>query len=108
MDSVFAQTVLSLTQQNIKLMEENASLRAMLAKYQQSSEPETEVIVAEKPTKRAPLKKKVVADPSNLVEKIKNPGRVEAGKRLAIWNAQKKSIREEFVAAAKANSDEEW
>jgi len=106
MDSVFAQTVLTLTQQNIKLMEENASLRAMLAKYQQS--PETEVIVAEKPSKRAPLKKKVVADPSNLVEKIKNPGRVEAGKRLAIWNAQKKSIREEFVAAAKANSDEEW
>ena len=31
---------------------------------------------------------------------------VDTGKRLAIWNAQKNSIREQFAEAAKANSDE--
>ena len=82
--NVSAQLVLVLTQQNLKLMEEVASLKEELAKFQ-----------ATKETKPKKSSKKSTDEPKE--SKPKNPSHVETGKRLVIWNANRKTMREAFV-----------
>jgi hypothetical protein len=79
------QLILVLTQQNLKLLEEVAELKAQLAKTNVSA-PSSK---AKKTTKKASA-----TDP----EKPKNPAHVETGKRLALWNANKKSTKQAFAA----------
>ena len=69
MDSATTQIILSLTQQNSKLLEELAAARAELAKYQ--SAPIVQIAPVSKP---------------------KNPAKVETGKRVAAYNAETKRI----------------
>ena len=92
-----AQIILALSQQNIKLMEEIASLKAELAKVQINSAPKT----------KKNTKKQV---DESIPPKPKNPARVENGKKLAAWNAARKAaykaIFEEFKDSAKI--DGEW
>jgi hypothetical protein len=88
------QTILALAQQNARLMQEVADLKAELAKYQSapaSSKPKT--VRKSKKTETEAVK-------------TKNPAHVETGKRLALWNAALKKIREEFMDAAKCEG--EW
>jgi hypothetical protein len=96
MDSTAAQTILALTQQNLKLMEELASVRAELTKYQ------TAQVVQIAPESKAKKTKKEV-DPN----KPKNPARVETGKRVALWNANRKSMRLAFDAWKQSIADQE-
>ena len=89
-----AQAIVALAQQNARLMQEVADLKAELAKYQSapsSSKPKT-------------VRKSKKTEPE--VVKAKNPAHVETGKRLAQWNATIKKIREEFMDAAKCEG--EW
>jgi len=89
-----AQIILALSQQNIKLMEEIASLKAELAKVQ---------ITEPVPKTKKNTKKQV---DESIPPKPKNPARVENGKKLAAWNAARKAIIEEFKDSAKI--DGEW
>ena len=87
MDATAAQTILALTQQNLKLMDELASVRSELAKYQNA---QVVQLTTESKSKKATTKKTV--DPN----KPKNPAHVETGKRVALWNANRKSMRVAF------------
>ena len=87
MDATAAQTILALTQQNLKLMDELSAVRAELAKYQNAQV--VQIAPASKAKKTTPKKE---VDPN----KPKNPARVETGKRVALWNANRKSMRLAF------------
>jgi hypothetical protein len=98
MDTTAAQTILALTQQNLKLMEELASVRAELTKYQTAQVVE---LAPGSKAKKTTVKKEV--DPN----KPKNPARVETGKRVALWNANRKSMRTAFDEWRKSIADQE-
>ena len=97
MDASTTQIILSLAQQNSKLVEEVAQLKAELAKYQ--------LVSVDLPTKAKASRKSKKAESEESSEPIKpkNPARVETGKRLAAWNATVKLMREEFIDNAKLN-----
>jgi hypothetical protein len=81
MDSATTQIILSLTQQNSKLLEELALVRSELAKYQSAP------IVQVAPASKAKTTKKPVD-----TDKPKHPSHVEAGKKVAAYNAETKRI----------------
>jgi hypothetical protein len=97
MDATAAQTILALTQQNLKLMDELASVRSELAKYQNA-----QVVQLTTESKNKKITKKT-ADPN----KPKNPAHVETGKRVALWNANRKSMRVAFDQWKQSLSKEE-
>jgi hypothetical protein len=76
------QIILALSQQNMRLSDEVMALRAELAKFQ----------TAPVATPIAPKKTKKVVDPNH----VKSPARVETGKRLALWNSNRKSMKQAF------------
>ena len=82
------QLILALSQNNIRLSDEIAALKAELAKYQQTNKVE-EVVKAKT------VRKKKVVDP-DAPEKVKNPVRIETGKKLALWNANRKCMKQAF------------
>ena len=75
-----AQMIIALTKQNLELREELETLKSQLAAVQ--------------PTK---AKKTKTVDP----DKPKNPKHIETGKRLAIWNSNRKLCRDAFQAWVK-------
>jgi hypothetical protein len=72
-----AQMIIALTKQNLELREEVESLKLQLASS---------------PTKGKKTKKDI--DPN----KPKNPRHIETGKRLALWNTNRKLCRSAFQA----------
>ena len=88
MDSI--QIILALSQQNTKLMEENASLKAELAKYQIAQ------VVQEFISPISKRQKKVEN------QKPKHSSHIETGRKLVLLNA----IRKEFLKAAQFEG--EW
>jgi len=81
MESATTQIILSLTQQNSKLLEELSLVRSELAKYQSAP------IVQVAPASKVKTTKKAVDS-----DKPKNPAKVETGKRVAAYNAETKRI----------------
>jgi len=96
------QIILALTQQNIKLMDEIFQLKEELAKAKAT---QVEPIAPVLPKTKATRKSKTV-DPDS-PPKPKNPAHVETGKRLALWNANRKLIRESFKLWANNVKSEE-
>ena len=82
MDSTTTQQlILVLTQQNMMLMQEVASLKSQLSNLTTGIVPETLKITK---------KTKSPVDPN----KPKHPSHIETGKKLAIWNTNRKLVRD--------------
>ena len=90
------QIIIALSQQNLKLMEEVAFLKAELAKHQ------IEIVPVSK-GKRQNLKKVIVSEENCVPVKPKHPSHIETGRKLVLFNKTKKDNLTEFIENAKLN-----